>query len=393
MLRPRAVLIALGAVAVVGLAGLRLARPAPSERVVGAVCRRRSGEERRTCYIHLLVGYLNTYGVARAVETLDSLAAADSDVAQHAHEYAHGIGMLAYDRSPDIVTTFVGCGDGSASGCRHGFMQAYFQHRKHVVAADVRALCRPFEAERYSRALLFQCLHGMGHGLTMLYGHDAPRALADCDLLTGAWGQVSCYGGVFMEAFMHATAPHDAGGMAAHQHTSAYKAIDPADPLYPCSIMARRYLLACYEFQTVVILHLNGGDVGATARVCDRAPADMRMPCYESLGRDVTTYASRDPRKSAQLCATGTEPYRPACYAGAAEALVNWTGTTDAALELCRVAGADGPRGQIDGPPCYAGLGSAIATFFITAAEREQQCGRALDPAAIEPCRRGAGLR
>ena len=150
-------LIVLGAVAVVGLAVLRLARPAAPDRVVGAVCRRRAGDERRACYIRVLVGYLNKYGVAQAVATLDSLAAADPEVAQHAHEYAHGIGIMAYSRWPDIASTFVSCGDGSASGCRHGFMQAYLQQREHVAAADVRALCRPFEVETFSRALLFQC--------------------------------------------------------------------------------------------------------------------------------------------------------------------------------------------------------------------------------------------
>src|SRR5882672_5640330 len=158
MRRPRAIFIALGAVVVAGFAGLRFARPAAPDRVVGAVCRRRLGEERRTCYIRLIEGYLSTYGVARAVETLDSLAAADPEMAQHAHEYAHGLGIRAYARSPDIATTFVSCGDGSASGCRHGFMQAYFQGRSHVTAADVRALCRPFESKTLSAALLFQCM-------------------------------------------------------------------------------------------------------------------------------------------------------------------------------------------------------------------------------------------
>src|SRR5919106_3864800 len=146
MHRRKVGVLALGALAVAGLAFMWSARPAAPERLVGAVCRSRAGDERRTCYVRLLVGYLNKYGVARAVETLDSLAAADPEVAQHAHEYAHGIGMMAYDHAPDIATTFVDCGDGAASGCRHGFMQAYFQQRKQLGAADVRGLCQPLEA-------------------------------------------------------------------------------------------------------------------------------------------------------------------------------------------------------------------------------------------------------
>ena len=298
------------------------------------------------CYARVLVGYLDRYGVARAVAALDSLAVADSEVARHAHEYAHGIGILAYRRFPEITSTFVSCGDGSASGCRHGFMQAYLRNREHINAADVRALCRPFEADTVSRALLHQCLHGLGHGLTMFRGHDAPRALADCDLLAADWGRTSCHGGVFMEAFNNATAPHHQAGMPGHHHPSSYKAIDSADALYPCSIMARPYHIACYGFQTTVILYLNGGDIGATARACDRAPADMRLVCYESLGRDVVMHASRNPEKAARLCATGSEPYRPACYGGAVQTLVNWTGTTDDALALCRAVAADPQAGS-----------------------------------------------
>jgi hypothetical protein len=392
MARLRTVLIALGVVAVAGFAGLRFVRRAAPEHLVGAVCRRRSGDERRDCYLKVLAGYLNTYGVARAVATLDSLAAADPEVAQRAHEYAHAIGMLAYERSPDIVSTFVSCGDGSASGCRHGFMQAYFQHREHVATADVRSLCRPFEAETFNRALLFQCFHGEGHGLTMLYEHDAPRALGGCDLLATDVGRVSCYGGVFMEAFLNATATHDHAGMAEHHASTSYQAIDPADPLYPCSIMSRRHMRACYQFQTTVILHLNGGDIPAAARVCDRAPADMRIACYESLGRDVTTYAARDPRKSAELCATGSDPYRPACYVGAVTALVNWAGTTDEAIEMCRVVAAAGETGRTDSTACYAGVGAAIATLFVAPAERERQCARVPERAALAACRRGAQL-
>jgi hypothetical protein len=396
MHRRKVGVLALGALAVAGLAFMWSARPAAPERLVGAVCRSRAGDERRTCYVRLLVGYLNKYGVARAVETLDSLAAADPEVAQHAHEYAHGIGMMAYDHAPDIATTFVDCGDGAASGCRHGFMQAYFQQRKQLGAADVRGLCQPLEAGTFNRALRFQCFHGMGHGLTMFRGHDAPRALKDCDLLETEWSRVSCYEGVFMEAFINATASHhastshDPAGGPGHGHGGAYKAIDPADPLYPCSIMEQRYLFACYHFQTTVILHLNGGDIPAAARECDRAPADMRLPCYESLGRDVIMYASRDPKKTAQLCAGGNALYRSACYSAAARALVNWTGTPDDGLALCRVVAGRGPEHANDATECYTGLGVAIAALFVTPEERDRACARAPAPGAVAACRRGA---
>src|SRR5574342_98640 len=95
-------------------------------------CRTASGDARTACYTKLLSDRLAAHGVADAVALLDALAAADPDVAEHAHEYSHGIGIEAFGRSTDIPATFAACGDGFSSGCRHGVIQAYFESREHV---------------------------------------------------------------------------------------------------------------------------------------------------------------------------------------------------------------------------------------------------------------------
>jgi len=385
-------MIVVAALVVLGVAANQFSRSRASG--VGSSCRSGLGD-RRVCYTQLLSDHLTRYGVADAVATLDALASTDPDAAEHAHEYAHGIGIEAYSKYPEIVSTFVGCGDGSASGCRHGFMQAFLEGRDQVSAADLQALCRPFEDPKFTRALLFQCIHGMGHGLTMFRGHDAPKALADCDLLAQDWDRTSCYGGVFMEVFVNATSPHHPGSqLSSHSHhmATAFKAIDTNDPLYPCSIMDHRYLYSCYQIQTSVILYLNHGNIGGTARVCDRAPTDMQNSCYESLGRDVTAYSGRDPQKTADLCAKGSLQHRTSCYSGAARSLVNWTGTTEGALAFCRIVANDRTNLPDDGIDCYKALGVAIATIVAAGPDREEQCLRAQRPEAVEACRAGAGL-
>jgi hypothetical protein len=385
------ILVALIAiVAAAGFAAARFARPSPSG--VAAACRQFSGDDRRACYERLLSDRLKRGGVADAVATLDALAAADPDVAEHAHEYSHGIGIAAYGLSKDIVANFAACGDGFSSGCRHGVIQAYFEGSAQVTQPEVEALCQPFKSPTASRWVLFQCVHGMGHGLTMFHGHDLPRALTDCDLLSDGWDRESCYGGAFMENVINATAPHHpATQMAAqgHHHMSAagFKAINSDDPLYPCSISAERYWHACYQMQTSVMLYLNHGNIGNAAKSCDKAPVNMRAVCHQSLGRDITSYTARDPQKTADLCEKSSEPYRPACYIGAAKALVDWTATTDAAFAFCRIV-----ANEPGGPTCYHALGEEIATLLASPSEREQQCSRAEQPEALASCRRGAGL-
>ena len=384
-------LIVVGALGLGGFAAARLAHPG-STSVVGAECRRISGD-RRACYTRLLTDRLASKGVADAMATLDALAHVDAEVAEHAHEYSHGVGIAAYGRTPtDIAGMFTACGDSYSSGCRHGVIQAYFESRDQVSAPAMEELCQPFKSPGASRWVLFQCVHGMGHGLTMFRGHDLSRALIDCDLLGDGWDRESCYGGASMENVINATAPHHpATELAAHGHhhqmAANFKAIDPNDPLYPCSIMAERYLHACYQMQTSVILWLNHGNIGAAAGSCEKAPEHMRAICFQSLGRDITSYTARDPQKTADLCHKSSKPNRPACYFGAAKALVDWTATTNTAFAFCQTV-----AGEPGGPTCYQALGEEIATLLAGAPEKEQQCANALDATALAACRRGAGL-
>jgi hypothetical protein len=363
-----------------------IARPRPA----AGACGDRSGDERQACLARLLSDRLNNRGLGAAVAALDELAAANPDVAEHAHEYAHGIGIEAYGKSPDIVATFAACGDNYSSGCRHGVIQAYFESRHQVTQPEVEGLCQPFKSPAQSRWVLFQCVHGMGHGLTMFHGHDLPRALTDCDLLADGWDRESCYGGAFMESIINATTPHHPASQLAaqgHHHPpqTTFRAIDPKDPLYPCSIMADRYLHACYQMQTSIMLNLNKGDIGHAARSCERAPAHIRSVCFQSLGRDATSYSARDPQKTADLCHKASEPYRPACYFGAAKALVDWTATTDAAFAFCKIVAS-----EAGGPTCYQALGEEVATLLAAVTERDRECRRAEQEWAVEACRHGA---
>jgi hypothetical protein len=296
------------AIAVVGItvavfAGFRVT--AWAKNGLGGECRRHfSADARAACYQRFFDARLDQYGVANAVATLDTLTRTDRDISRRAHEYAHGIGIEAYGRYPDIVSTFTACGDAASSGCRHGFIQAFFESRHQVTTSEIESFCQPFKGPASSRWVLFQCVHGMGHGLTMFYGHDLRLALDACDRLADGWDRESCYGGAFMESDMNAIAPHHpATELAAHghHHQSDFKAIDPAEPLYPCTIVAERHLRACFEIQTSVVLFLNHGNIAKAAQTCDRAVIAMRGECYQSLGRDITSYAVRDPGKTAKL--------------------------------------------------------------------------------------------
>lgn len=164
-----------------------------------------------------LLALLDRDGVARAMAELEALAASDEEIRRDGHGYAHAIGISAYTGDEEVGTVFAQCTPAFQSGCYHGVIQSYFV--RHGSMRDGRfdpeplnALCREQREDADQRWLLFQCAHGMGHGLVMQADYHLPTALGGCDLVRDAWERESCYGGVFMENVVHVTVPHHAIG-------------------------------------------------------------------------------------------------------------------------------------------------------------------------------------
>ncbi len=333
--------------------------------------------------------------VRLAMETLEKLKPLDPSVAPAGHVYAHGIGISAGKGGGDIAKVFSQCDESNESGCYHGVLQAYFNAAQSVGSTEVNAVCAPFRNPPYTQWLLFQCVHGAGHGLTMYYGHDVPRALSDCDFFPDEWSRRSCYAGVFMENIVNAQmASGPAHDLNAHEGMhmagmaggaeSKFKAMDPKDLLYPCSIMADRYLFSCYEMQTAAILYQNGGNIAGAAKTCDTAPHAMRYVCYQSLGRDISAFALADHAKAIQLCDLGTPQYRPWCYVGLAKAFVNRNAKAEEGIALCKdVSDANSKL------KCYEAVGEMIGTLRSVPAERQALCD-ASEPEYKDACLFGA---
>lgn len=406
----------------------------PDVRAALEECGAKSDREKQGCYQAILSRRLRADGVAAAMAMLEGLYARDGDVERDAHVYAHHIGIEAYEIAGSVAETFAGCTDMYSSGCYHGVIQAYFEDEGAVDSASVNDLCERYKGGGQSRWILFQCLHGMGHGLTMHFDHHLNRALESCDLLTDGWDRQSCYGGAFMENVMAATAPHhpatrlvgagaagdekDAAGAreaegtadGGHAHGaaegeagageapprdprglyapgSAFKALDRDDPHYPCSAVEARYRHSCYQMQTSAMLHLNGGDIGAAAESCAKTEAVWRATCYQSLGRDITAHALQNPDEVIDECGkVEAGPDRRACHYGAAKALIDWRSAAEPGLAFCRKV-----EGEEYKTTCYRAVGEEIATLVAETAERETLCGRA-EEAYVPVCRQGARL-
>jgi hypothetical protein len=240
----------------------------------------------------------------------------------------------------------------------------------------------------------------------MLYAHDLPRGLAGCDLLSDDWDRHSCYSGAFMENIVNVQMPHHPAAELAHHskstsdsmeamagmdgmegmnHTTpAFKPIDPGDPLYPCSALADRYLTACYEMQTSVMLYENHGDIAAAARSCDNAPVAMRTTCYVSLGRDVSSYSQQNHAEAIRMCSLGAEKYQPWCYYGLVKNIIDLNARSDDGMAMCRDVPTPGNKAE-----CYSAVGEQIWVLDATSEGRTKLCGTS-EAEYLDACLYGA---
>lgn len=354
-------------------------------------CRGKTGDAQMECYDAFLVPLVASHGVRVAMGTLHVLGTHDAQLRADGHVYAHAIGIAAGKAGTDIGATFASCTEIFQSGCYHGVIQAYFEHVHAVDTAAVNDLCRSYTNQAADQWLRFQCVHGMGHGLTMFYGHDLPQALTGCDLLRDGWDRESCYGGAFMENIVNATAPHHASHElhmhgAPPGHAAPFKALDANDLQYPCSMMAQRYLVACYNMQTSVMLHFTNGDMAAAAKGCLDAPPSLRPVCFQSLGRDISAYSRQDHHEAIRMCSFASAEFQPWCHVGVVKNFIDLTARVADGVAYCRSV-----TGAANRTRCYEAVGEQVATLRNGRAKREAECAAVADPYR-DWCRYGARI-
>ncbi|WP_420130565.1 hypothetical protein [Longimicrobium sp.] len=393
---------------------------------------------KQACVERTLVALIDQTGIGRTMEVLDTLVNVDGDVRFNAHALAHGLGIAAYRTPETLATTFAACPPTQMSGCYHGVVQGYFlslaRQGRLPGTPELNAMCEPHRGTTF---LFFQCAHGVGHGLMAVHDNHVPMSLDACDLASDKFIRDSCYGGVFMENVVSVTHPHHtaeghagtqeahgghdaqpaadahaahgAAGQHAHagadahaghgaagqqaqaamQHTP-WRPLNRDDPLYPCNAVAEKYQEACYMMQTSAILYFNGGDVAATGRACEGAPASMQALCFGSLGRDITALASQQHARSLELCGrtAGQAGGRGQlwCTVGVVQNLVNVAADPGEGLRFCRAVAGGDTKSQ-----CYRAVGEMIGTLVNAPAQRSESCQGA-EPEYVAVCRSGAGV-
>jgi len=346
----------------------------------GDECRTKSYQDKIPCYKQLFERIIRTQGTEKALDTLQELAAADPDVRHYSHPYTHHIGKFTFTHYKDAATAFAHCKDTFWSGCYHGVLEGYVSQFPNLAPKDIASVCSGVKDPHRPVFMKFQCVHGLGHGLTMHFQHDLFKSLRYCDALPTMWDQESCYGGTFMEnVIWFQTGPHaDHDGHA--EHAGEAKLLDAGDPHYPCNAVEKRYQRSCYMMQTSAMLTFNGYDFARTFKECENAPTDLIETCVRSLGRDISGYTLTNAERVRTLCLLGQPHLIGQCFRGAVKDFGFTHASPQRSIALCRI---------VDGPykaDCYAAVQEFLVDFHADQAKRDQEC-RTADEAYRSICR------
>lgn len=379
-------------------------------------CRHLDGEARQNCYEDYFVSLSGEGRVRVALGALATLGEREKKVEADGHGYTHVIGIKALQPGDDVVTVFNSCTGLYQSGCYHGVVQAYFTAEGDVDSVMVNTLCDRIQGNTGNKWLRFQCVHGIGHGLEMVWNWDLPRVLTGCDWLASDWDRQGCYGGAFMENGMasmpggHHTparaieavqgkaappggesehAEHAGhGGHMSDRGAITFKMRDSTDLLYPCTVVDHRYRAVCYMLQGSLILTAVGSDFAKAAAACDQAQADLRQNCYLSLGTAASGMTVQNTRAAIRLCSQGDPGYQPWCFVGVVKNYVDVTANPEDGFRFCEAVPPGNNKRQ-----CYVAVGEQIHVLNPRdTVARRRGCERAR-PEGREECLYGAWLR
>ena len=257
------------------------------------------------------------------------------------------------------------------SGYYHGVIERAFAGLpRSEVIHKARALCSSGSITK-EQFLLYQCVHGLGHGLMIYSGDDLPWSLRACHRLQTDFDRISCTGGVFMQ------------NLAPGMITSRYLRKD--NPIYPCNIVSKRDKLYCYLMVTTRISVVDGYDWRKTAGWCHRVEQGWVATCFQSYGRDASGFSSYSPQQTIRLCLlTGTEAGE--CLYGAARDYgSNYAGGKEAA-QVCNLS----PRRYR--ARCFDGVGTILGGLHRYEGGRRASCAAVTPPEYRGDCFHGAGV-
>jgi len=288
--------------------------------------------EYQNCLDSFIESYFRSTGenTKQVLADLEKVRGQSNVIEDSCHPISHTIGRVTFKLIPNVGDAFEACDQTCSSGCYHGVMERMFYSDselssgfKHLTYEDMeRKLPGICDADKFSHpnpALIFQCLHGVGHAVMYAMNYNLDESLRVCDIFTTQYDQSSCYGGVIME---------NVTGFDKKKRD-----LKSDDPLYPCDRLADKYLPDCYTMQTSVMSQ-QGLTQEEIIQECRKA-GDFSSYCFVSMGRDLSNYVrTGKPDYVAKVCESAGDDWS-SCIQGGIYALIDFSWDLGKSSILC----------------------------------------------------------
>ena len=290
------------------------------------------------------------------------------------HDLMHFVAQKEYQRTKDIARIYGLCSFSCFGACYHGGIEGYAANEQNL-GKPVEEIAQSLASACPTISMYGQCVHGVGHALMFLSG-DMFQSLKWCDLFPIEQRE-TCYEGTFMENMPSSRlSPHPP------------VAIDPNDPLYPCSVLNVEYRETCYAFQASHFMVVSNGNVLAAARLCERVPDSYAAICFKRIG---SSLFGKTPRETQDGCSTiGNKRYREFCTRGIVDSFGDRFGGVPAeltkALDFCAGVPEESKGG------CFEQAGFVLQKF-LPHPSVQKQCEQVADPISRARCMQGISMR
>jgi mono/diheme cytochrome c family protein len=334
-----------------------------------AECRKSS---KPFCYRQAFGNLAYKEGPEKALSELGRDDRTISGVHADCHQITHWVGHagLAYYKDDAGVALSHGAMTCN-SGYYHGVMQLAFAGLpRAAVVRKARVLCTN-PAVNTSDFLLYQCVHGLGHGLMIYSGDDLPWSLQTCHKLQNDFERISCTGGVFMQ------------NLDTTMGVSRY--LKANNPIYPCNIVKNKDKYYCYLQVTSRILTLDGFNWRKTAAWCRKAEKGWVETCFESYGRDASGSTQYHPADTIRICAQAGKNATGCIYGASRDYANNYAGTKPS-VAICTASPVAWK------PRCYEGIGTILGALNRSTEDRTGACRELVPRRYLRSCLKGAAV-
>lgn len=268
-----------------------------------------------------LVQLLKTQDAKASLDYLRSAIQSDTALARECHPILHHLGHEAYATYKDFEKT-VSYQDGLCnSGYTHGAIEAHFMASDDI-NTTLQTTC-PSQANAVSFTL-WQCYHGMGHGVMYVTGKDLAESTTLCETLPSTFARQSCSNGAYMERFI----------VVSHTGAAAKETSDIDTEL--CKSQPAPYKPDCYYYSPTAYLERHTNDYTGAFDECRHSAEEAFVAaCINGVGGQAMKENVTRPEVARTICEKAPNTYRNTCIEGAIGLLINHHASIAPVEPLC----------------------------------------------------------